>query len=136
MTKHIRETKHSEALKIRWAQALLAVVLLGVGAASPGWTTETTLEPMPAGLEARFALSAVPPALRERATVHLLDPQKGYRLFRQGTNGVTCIVERTAWELGDFRNDIYIPLCYDAVGSRTYLKHIMDAAALRAQGIG
>jgi hypothetical protein len=34
------------------------------------------------------------------------------------------------------RNDIYIPLCYDAVGTKTYLKVIMDAAALRAQGMG
>jgi len=93
------------------------------------------LEPMPAKLEIQFALSAAPPGLRDRATVYLLDPKKGYQLSRQGTNGVTCIVERTAWELSDFRDDIYIPLCYDAVGAKTYLKFIMDAAALRAQGV-
>ena len=29
------------------------------------------------------------------------------------------MVERTAWELADFRNDIYIPLCYDAAGTTT-----------------
>ena len=90
---------------------------------------------MPSKLETRFALSALPPALRDKATVYLLDPKKGYQLSRQGTNGVTCLVERTAWELADFRNDIYIPLCYDTVGTRTCLKVIMDAAALRAQGI-
>jgi len=44
-------------------------------------------------------------------------------------------VERTAWEHADFRNDIYVPLCYDAAGSKTYLKVIMDAAALRIQGL-
>ena len=48
---------------------------------------------------------------------------------------MTCIVQRTAWELTDFRNDIYIPLCYDAAGTTTYLKVIMDAAALRVQGL-
>jgi hypothetical protein len=104
-------------------------------AAPPGRATETTIEQMPATLETRFALSAVPPGLRGRATVYLLDPRKGYHLSRQGTSGVSCIVERTAWELADFRDDIYIPLCYDAVGAKTYLKVIMDAAALRAQGM-
>lgn len=117
--------------------ALVTVSLLAVSAAY-GQATKpnTTIERMPADLETRFALSALPPALRDKATVYLLDPGKGYHLSRQGTSGVACLVERTAWELADFRDDIYIPLCYDAVGARTYLKVIMDAAALRAQGLG
>jgi hypothetical protein len=90
---------------------------------------------MPAELETRFALSAVPPALRGQATVYLLDPRKGYQLSRQGTSGVTCLVERTVWEWLDFRNDIYIPLCYDAAGTKAHLRVIMDTAALRAQGM-
>jgi len=101
---------------------------------SSSHTTETTLEQMPAKLETQFALSALPPALRDQATVYLLDPKKGYQLSRPGTSGVTCLVERTAWEQADFRNDIYVPLCYDAVGASTYLKVIMDVATLRAQG--
>jgi len=48
---------------------------------------------------------------------------------------VTCLVERTVWELADFRNDIFIPLCYDAVGTKTYLRVIIDAATLRIQGM-
>jgi hypothetical protein len=124
-------------MEIRWVTALVAISLvdIGIAAAPPSQATETTIEQMPAKLETQFALSALPPGLRDRATVYLLDPKKGYHLSRQGTSGVTCIVERTAWELGDFRNDIYIPLCYDAVGTKTYLKVIMDAAALRAQGM-
>jgi hypothetical protein len=106
-----------------------------MAAAPPVQATETTIEQMPAKLETQFALSAVPPKLREAATAYLLDPKKGYYLSRQGTSGVTCIVQRTDWELADFRNDIYIPLCYDAVGTKTYLTTIMDAAALRAQGM-
>src|ERR1700716_2369747 len=113
-----------------------ALSLIGLGASgTPSLAAETTIEQMPARLEAQFALSALPPALRDRATVYLLDPKKGYQLSRQGTSGVTCIVERTSWELADFRNDIYIPLCYDAAGTKTYLKYIMDAAAFRAQGM-
>jgi len=121
-------------MKIRWAATLITVSLMGM-AATPGQASDTALEPMPAKLETRFALSAAPPALRAQATVYLLDPGKGYQLARKGTNGVTCIVERTAWELADFRNDIYIPLCYDAAGTKTYLHFIMDAASLRAQGL-
>jgi hypothetical protein len=115
----------------------LAVVAVGVvdQSARPRHATETTIEQMPAGLETRFALSALPPALRDQASVYLLDPSKGYRLSRQGTGGLACLVERTVWEWADSRDDIYIPLCYDAVGAKAHLKVIMDAAALRAQGM-
>lgn len=112
----------------------IAICLVAV-AAPPASATEPAIERMPAELETRLALSALPPALRERATVHLLDPAQGYELSRQGTSGVTCLVERTAWELADFRDDIYIPLCYDEVGTATYLKVIMDVATLRSQGM-
>ena len=97
--------------------------------------TETTIEQMPAKLETQFALSALPPAMRDPTNVYLLDPNKGYQLSRQGTNGVTCLVERTAWEQANFRNDIYVPLCYDAKGSKTFLKVIMEVAELRIQGM-
>jgi hypothetical protein len=74
--------------------------------------------------------------MRDKAAVYLLDPAQGYQLSQRGTSGVTCLVQRTVWEMADFRNDIYIPLCYDAVGTKTYLKVIMDAATLRIQGMG
>jgi hypothetical protein len=102
----------------------------------PDSAIDTSIEQMPEQLETRWALSALPPALRDDATVFVLDPAKGYRLARRGTNGLTCLVERTAWELVDFRNDIYIPLCYDPAGTKTLMRVKMDAAALRAQGMG
>ena len=108
-------------MNITLALPVIAISLIGVSA-RPGQATDTVIEPMPAKLETQFALSALPPALRDRATVYLLDPEKGYQLSRQGTSGVTCLVERTAWELADFRDDIYIPLCYDAVGHKDLLK--------------
>jgi hypothetical protein len=116
---------------------VLAIALSLVGVGKPAWSqaAETTIDRMPAKLEAQFALSALPKALREQATVYLLDPAKGYQLSQKGTSGVTCLVQRTVWEMADFRNDIYIPLCYDAAGTKTYLKVIMDAAALRIQGM-
>lgn len=102
-----------------------------VAAGMPG----TSLAAMPAELETRFALSALPEALRDEASVHLLDPDSGYRLARQGGNGVACAVVRTQWELADFRDDIYWAACFDAVGVATNFKVILDAAAMRAEGM-
>jgi hypothetical protein len=90
---------------------------------------------MPAALEAQFALSAAPPALRANASVYLLDPKKGYYLAREGSSGVACAVQRTQWEFADFRNDIYYGICFDAAGVKTHLQVVFDAAALRAQGM-
>src|SRR5258708_7132871 len=64
-----------------------------------------------------------------------LSSQDNHRVAPRAASGVTCLVERTAWEHADFRSDIYVPLCYDAAGSKTYLKVIMDAAALRIHGL-
>lgn len=121
-------------MKYRWIATLIAAALAiqtAAADAKPG----TTIEAMPAQLETRFALSALPPALRDDATVYLLDPKSGYRVARQGTNRLACLVERTVWEMEDFRDDIYIPLCYDAAGFDGHFKAIIDAAALRAQGL-
>jgi hypothetical protein len=121
--------------KLTFALPTLAMWLIGMAAPPAIWANDTTIEQMPVKLETQFALSAAPPALRDKATVYLLDPKQGYKLPKQGTSGVACLVERTVWEWADFRNDIYIPLCYDAAGTKAHLKVIMDAAALRAQGM-
>lgn len=115
---------------------LTSLLVAGLACTSAPAPAATDIEAMPAGLETRFALSALPPALRDGATVYLLDPASGYRLTRQGNNGQECLVQRTVWELGDFRDDIYFPLCYDAAGAGTYLRVIRDAASLRAEGLG
>jgi hypothetical protein len=127
--------KMARSLVISCFVSLIAISAFSQATKSPNQTAGATIEQMPVQLETRYALSALPPALRDKATVYLLDPTKGYLLSRQGSSGVSCLVERTAWEQSDFRNDIYVPLCYDAAGSTTYLKVIMDAAALRAQGM-
>jgi len=116
-------------------QHILTAMALGLSAASPAHAAEPVLESMPAPLETRLALSALPPALRNEASVYLLDPKSGYRLARQGTSGLACLIERTQWEWGELRDDVYVPLCYDAVGTQAHLKVIMDTAALRAQGL-
>lgn len=121
-------------IKMKLVLPAIAASLVGIST-TVVQAAETVLDQMPADLETQFALSALPWALRDDATVYLLDPEKGYELSREGTSGVTCIVQRTAWEKVDYRNDIYIPLCYDAAGTATFLKVIMDAAELRAEGL-
>ena len=121
-------------MKIRPILAAIAMSLCCIPAYA-GEAPAKALGRMPAPLETRYALSALPPAMRDQATVYLLDPAKGYQLSRQGTSGVACLVERTVWEWADFRDDIFIPLCYDDAGAKTYLKVIMDAARLRTQGM-
>lgn len=94
------------------------------------------LERMPEALEVRYALSALPPHLRNDATTYVLDPAKGYVLSHKGTNGFSCIVVRSDWQWPrrPFRGDIFWPVCYDAEGSKTLLQDYLYAAELRALG--
>ena len=93
------------------------------------------LEKMPRSLEIRLALSALPPVLRENASVYILDPAKGYILERTGSNGQSCFVGRTEWKFADYRNDVYDPICYDAAGAKNQMRVWFDVAALRARGV-
>jgi hypothetical protein len=99
--------------------------------------SSSKLEKMPESLEVRFALSALPPHLRDGATVYLLDPAKGYVLNRKGTNGSSCFVMRTEWlwpQLA-FRDDIFVPISYDEEGSKKMMPVWMDVAQMRARGL-
>jgi hypothetical protein len=89
---------------------------------------------MPVDLETDYALSALPPHLRNDATVYLLDPQKGYYVARQGSNGYICFISRTEWEWAEFRNDLFAPISYDAEGARSIFPFYMAVAAMRASG--
>ncbi len=95
------------------------------------------LEQMPQSLEVHFALSALPPHLRDGATVYLLDPAKGYILNHKGTNGFSCFVMRTEWMWPQFsfRDDIFVPMSYDEEGSAKMMPVWMDAAQMRSRGL-
>jgi len=95
-----------------------------------GWR----LEKMPVDLETDYALSALPPHLRNAATVYLLDPQKGYYVGRQGSNGYICFISRTEWEWSEFRDDLCTPISFDAEGARAIFPVYMAVAAMRASG--
>jgi hypothetical protein len=95
-----------------------------------GWL----IDKMPADLETDYALSALPPHLREGATVYLLDPKKGYYLARKGTNGFSAMVNRTQFDWIDFVPDMFEAISYDSAGSEVYLKPFFDVASMRATG--
>jgi hypothetical protein len=97
-------------------------------------TNASQLDAIPRALEVRLALSAAPPHLRSEATVYILDLAKGYILERKGGNDFTCFVERTDWVRADFRNDLFIPECFDEEGTKTIVPVSFDVARLRAEG--
>jgi len=113
--------------------SFVVIVLVSIqsfGQKSGNWK----LERMPAGLETDFALSALPPHLRDAATVYLLDPNKGYYIAHQGTNGFSTFINRTDWEWAEFVQDSYAAISYDAEGSKTYLPVFFAVAEMRATG--
>ena len=92
------------------------------------------LERMPVQFETDFALSALPKHLRSKATVYLLDPSKGYYVAQNGSNGFICFISRTEWEWGEFREDLAVPMSYDAEGTKTVFLVYKDVAAMPASG--
>ena len=122
-------------LRSSWV-GLVLLAMIGGGAPMLAEGAAVALDPMPPTLEVKFALSALPQSLpRSRATVYVLDPTTGYRVYTKGTNGQSCLVERTEWRREDFRNDIYTALCYDEAGAEAQLQVWMDFAQLRAAGM-
>lgn len=81
------------------------------------------IDPLPRDLE--IELSALPPHLREDATVYVLNPEKGFEVARQGTNGFHAFVARLgddtfrrSWTLKEYRDDILYPISFDEAGSK------------------
>jgi len=92
------------------------------------------LDKMPADLETELALKALPPQLRDAATVYLLDPAKGYYVGHKGSNGFICFIARTNWEWAEYRKDVFAPIAYDPEGAKKIFPMYRDAAAMRASG--
>jgi hypothetical protein len=100
------------------------------------------LEALPRDLEIQLALSALPPHLRDNATVYVLNPGKGFEVARQGTNGFSALVARTgddtfrgSWALTKYRDDILYPVSFDAAGASAQLRVFLDAAEMQAKQV-
>ena len=83
---------------------------------------------LPREREIALARSAAPPEVSDRATVLVLARGKGFVVAEPGTNGVTCLVDRS-WP------DAIEPHCFDPEGSRTILPVHARQMELREQGL-
>src|SRR5215470_11035004 len=131
---------------MRKVQIFLAVLALlcslTVSAQNNQATRDTnTLAPLPRDLEIQLALSALPPHLRDNATVYVLNPDKGFEVARQGTNGFHTFVARTGddtfrgtWPLTKYRDDILYPISFDEAGAKAQMRVFFDAAEMQAKG--
>jgi hypothetical protein len=130
ISKHLKKM-YMVVLKRLWTLLVAAAGFsASFGQSTQGWK----LEKMPPALETEFALSSLPPRLRDAATVYLLDPEKGYYMTHKGNNGFTAFVMRTQWEKAEFLPDIYSPMSYDEAGTKTFVTLYFDVAAMRATG--
>src|SRR3954447_7822175 len=124
--------------------AIIAGLLfsLAAGAQAQQTSNGNKIEPLPRDLEIQLALSALPPHLRDNATVYVLNPDKGFEVARKGTNGFHTFVARTGddsfrgtWLLKEYRDDILYPISFDEAGAKTQMPVFFDAAAMQAKGI-
>jgi hypothetical protein len=103
--------------------------------------TKIKIEPLPRDVEIQLALSALPPHLRDSATVYVLNPDKGFEMAHKGTNGFHSFVSRNgddamrgSWPLKEYRNDILYPIAFDEAGARTIMPVFFDIAKMQAEG--
>jgi len=104
-------------------------------------TGTNRIEPLPRDLEIQLALSALPPHLRDNASVYILNPGSGFEVARDGTNGFHALVARTGddtfrgtWPLREYRDDILYPISFDEAGAKAQMRVFFDAAAMQANG--
>src|ERR1700716_756155 len=99
------------------------------------------IEPLPRDLEIQLALSALPPHLRDNATIYALNPDKGFEVARKGANGFHALVARTGddtfrgtWPLKEYRDNILYPISFDEAGAKAQMRVFFDAAEMQANG--
>ncbi len=92
---------------------------------------------MPLDSEILLARSAAPPAISDKATVLTLDSQ-GYQTAVRGTNGFTCLVERSwmsPFDSPDFWNPkVRGPVCYSPAASGSALVYTLRRTKLALAG--
>ena len=129
--------------KVLTASVVLALLFSLTASAQNKETARGTnkLEPLPRDLEIQLALSALPPHLRDNATVYVLNPDKGFEVARKGTNGFHALVARTGddtfrgtWPLREYRDDILYPISFDEAGAKAQMRVFFDAAEMQAKG--
>jgi hypothetical protein len=81
---------------------------------------------IPHDLEMRLAVNALPKALREDASILVME-KPGYVFVKTGTNPFTCMVSR--------RGGNFYPVCFDREGARTIMQAFADDGMMRLNGM-
>ena len=127
---------------MRNVQTLIVIVgLLFTLSANAQNNRAPKVEPLPRDLEIQLALSALPPHLRDSATVYTLNSDKGFEVARKGTNEFHAFVARTgddtfrgSWPFTKYRDDILYPVSFDKAGVKAQMRVFFDAAEMQAKG--
>ena len=124
----------------RWMTTTFAgLFLIGVlasGAAAQDKPQEPAREvhlvtaSMPRERQIELALSAAPTEVSSKASVYILGP-KGYEKVREGTNGFSCLIERS---FKGTTQTSSAPACFDAEGSGSIMLAYLRREELRAAG--
>src|SRR5712675_200138 len=137
------EVNGAQMTKVQTIAVILALLFSVTAAAQSQQTAKgvNKIEPLPRDLEIQLALSALPPHLRDNATVYVLNPDKGFEAARKGTNGFHALVARTGddsfrgtWPLKVYRDDILYPISFDEAGAKAQMRVFFDAAEMQAKG--
>ena len=143
------DTRNGSHNLLAWTVIGLTIVLilstifpLPTAAQSKNTATKTgEIKSLPKDLEIQLALSALPPHLRDSATVYILNPNKGFEVANKGTNGFHTFVARTgddgmrgSWVFNKYRDDIIYPISFDQAGAKAMMPVFFDIAAMQAKG--
>ena len=115
---------------------LLSIAVLSNSAAAQGKPQEPTREvhlvtaSTPRERQIGLALSAAPTEVSSKATVYVLG-LKGYEKAREGTNGFSCLIERS---FKGTTQTSSAPACFDAEGSGSIMVAYLRREELRAEG--
>jgi hypothetical protein len=128
-------------LKGMQALAAVAALLFSLTASAQVPGTGNIIESLPRDLEIQLARSALPPRLRDDATIYILNLQRGFEVAHRGTNGFHAFVARTgddtfrgSWPLREYRDDILYPISFDEAGAVAQMRVFFDAAEMQARG--
>jgi hypothetical protein len=120
----------------------IALAMLSPAAGRPSTPQYAAMAPlerylMPRQAEVELARSAAPAAISDHATILVLT-RNGYETAAAGTNGFTCVVERS-W-MKSFDDDQFWnpkaspPVCYNPAASRTVVRYTLFRTQLALAG--
>src|SRR6266566_5405010 len=125
------KSKEAQMTKVQTIAVILALIFSVTAVAHSQQTARgaNKIEPLPRDLEIQLALSALPPHLRDNATVYVLSPDMGFEVARTGDDTF-----RGSWLFTRYRDDILYPISFDDAGAKAQMLVFFDAAEMQANG--